>query len=259
MASVREKLEAEWAYRLMSPIGVYPRSEIHADDISLVVTDSLVALASSGDGTNQELFYTAILTSSVAASEHLRLYPFPYQHQLLDSCSPQGLGKQLEFDVRQKLVAEFATEGETVPEFDWYENAKGASLPPILNGTGYHFADIEIDITCAQHIYQMLKSSACPKLAGASKALNQCNALSAHFQFREEASGLLFDCLRLMQEVDDFHAVSAQLSTVLTQLGDSAEDYLISRQQMSKNLSPIEFHRVFVQTCSQLRKHLLGL
>lgn len=259
MASVREKLEAEWGYRLMSPIGIYPRTEIHADDASLVVTDSLVAFASSGDGTNEALFNAAVLCSSVTASEHLRLYPFPYQHLLLDSCNPQGLGKQLEFDVRQKLVADYAVEGETIPEFDWYENAKGASLPPILNGTDYHFADIEIDISGVQRIYHILKSSACAKLAGVCKALNQSSALSAHFQFKEEASGLLFDCLRLMQEVDSFHTDSAQLSSLLAQLGDNAEDYLISRQQMSKNLSPIGFHRLFVQTCSQFRKHLLSL
>lgn len=259
MDEVKEVVVAEWEYRLMSPMGVYPKCEVHTEDASLVVADSVIAIACLGQRAKQDFLNTAILCSSVATSEDLRLYPFPYNHQLLSSSPRADIGQQLSDDIRQKRSTDYAIEGETIPEFDWYENAKGASLPPILNGTPYHFVDTKIDSDVIHQLYQSLKTSICPKLVGASRALNQSNALSGHFQFRAEANGLLLDSLRLMQEVEGFQSERAQLSTLLAQLGDSAEDYLISRQQMSLKITPIEFHRLFVQTCSQLRKHLLCL
>ncbi|RDX37837.1 hypothetical protein DZA50_01430 [Kangiella sp. HD9-110m-PIT-SAG07] len=257
MVSLPERSISEWQYRLMSPMGVYPSSDIHIDGAGLVVTESLVAVACpNAELGNENILRAAILCSSVAASDSLRFYSFPNRHQLLDPCVQSQLGEQLSFDVRQKQAAEYVEQGETVPEFDWYENAKGASLPPILDGTDYHLVDIELDVKCIQALYKALKTSNCPKLIGASKALIASNALSCHYQFRQEACGLLLDGLRLMQEVELFHSESAQLSTILAQLGDSAEDYLISRQQMSEEVGPIDFHRLFVQTCTQLRKFL---
>lgn len=259
MASLPEKQATEWRYRLMSPMGVYPNSDVHVDGASLVITNALVSLAFfQSEGTNETCLKAAVLCSSVEASDTLKFYSFPSYHQLLDPCLPSELGEALLFDVRQKQAAEYAEQGETVPEFDWYENAKGASLPPALGGTDYHRVDIALDMEVINALYHALKTEACPKLNGAAKAMMQSNALSCHNQFRREACGLLLDGLRLLQEVEGFHSDSAYLSTVLAQLGDDAEDYLISRQQMSEDIGPIDFHRLFVQSCTQLRKYLLS-
>ena len=240
-------------------MGVYPTADIHVQGASLVVTDSLIALAISEAGSVDESYLkAAILCSSVAASDALKFYSFPSYHQLLDPCLASELGKIISFDVRQKQAAEYAEQGETVPEFDWYENSKGASLPPILGGTEYHRVEIKLDSDCLKQLFQVLKGAQCSKLQGAVKALVESNALSCHNQFRQEACGLLLDGLRLLQEVEGFHSDSAHLSTVLAQLGDDAEDYLISRQQMSEEIGPIDCHRLFVQSCTQLRKYLLS-
>jgi len=259
MASLPEQQATEWRYRLMSPMGVYPKCDIHVEEVSLVVSDNFISIANSESGKGKEvLLKAAILCSSVAASNTFKFYAFPNYHHLLDPCLASQLTEYLELDILQKHAAEYAELGETVPEFDWYENAKGASLPPVLGGTDYIFVDQDVDAVSIQRLYQALSESHCVKLSGAIRALVQTNALSCHNQFRQEACGLLLDGLRLLEEVDGFQSESAQLSTVLAQLGDSAEDYLISRQQMSQDIGPIDFHRLFVQSCTQLRKYLLS-
>ena len=259
MASLPENSVTEWRYRLMSPMGVYPKCDIHVEEVSLVVSDNLISIASSESGKGEEiLLKAAILCSSVAASDTFKFYAFPSYHHLLDPCLPSQLTEYLEFDILQKHAAEYAELGETVPEFDWYENAKGASLPPVLGGTDYIFTDHDVDAASIQQLYQAFSECPCVKLNGAVRSLVEANALSCHNQFRQEACGLLLDGLRLLQEVNGFHSDSAQLSTTLAQLGDSAEDYLISRQQMSQEIGPIDFHRLFVQSCTQIRKHLLS-
>lgn len=259
LASLPEKQATEWRYRLMSPMGVYPNSSVHVDGASLVITKGLVSLACLESENCIEIgLKISILCSSVEASDTFKFYSFPSYHQLLDPCLPSELADTLLFDVQQKQAGEYADQGETIPEFDWYENSKGASLPPILGGTEYHKVNLELDMDVIKSLYQSWKDTPCAKLRSAVRAIIGCNALSCHHQFRQEACGLLLDGLRLLQEVEEFHSDSAYLSTVLAQLGDNAEDYLISRQQMSEKTGPIDFHRLFVQSCTQLRKYLLG-
>lgn len=259
MANLPEKQATEWHYRLMSPMGVYPKCDIHVEGVSLVVSEKLISIACSESFRGEDvLLKAAILCSSLAASNTFKFYAFPSDHHLLDPCLPSQLSENIEFDILQKHAAEYTKLGETVPEFDWYENAKGASLPPVLGGTTYIIVDEEVDSATIDKLYKALNMRSCIKLSGAVRALVEANALSCHNQFRQEACGLLLDGLRLLQEVDGFHSDSAQLSTVLAQLGDSAEDYLISRQQMSQDIGPIDFHRLFVQSCTQLRKYLLS-
>lgn len=247
-------------YRLMSPLGIYPRAEIKVDGATLFVDEQLVALATSEELAHTELLLkAAILLSSQQASDNLKFYAFPFTHQLDVEASSEVVLSSILDDVSQKKQQLYTPTGGTIPEFDWYENAKGASLPPVLGGASYNWFQAPLEQNVIRDLFNRLKQYQCPRLRGALAALLEANQLSCHFQFHPQASAALLDCLRMMQEVEHFHVDSAQLSTLLSQLGDSAVDYLISRRQMAQKIGPIDFHRLFVQSCTQLRKFLLSL
>jgi hypothetical protein len=260
MANQHRQWGACYQYRLMSPLGVYLPIDIDVDGATLYSHDNLVAVVVDGDIEYIELLLTAaILLSSPAISDNLRFYPFPYVHQLELESSQVVSFDTLAQDIRQKHSSAYTPAGATVPEFDWYENAKGASLPPVLGGAAYNWSNVEIDVSVVRELFNRLKQNACRRIRGALSSLVKSNQLSCHLQFQQQAAAELIDCIRLMQETEHFHVGSAQLGSILSQLGDSAEDYLISRHQMAERLGPKDFHRLFVQTCTQLRKFLMSL
>ena len=260
MADRHSQWGACYQYRLMSPLGLYPQTHIEVEGATLYSNKQLVAIVAAEDIELTELLLkVAILISSTEASGRLRFYTFPNIHQLPLNDSPFASFDDLIEDIQHKRSNGYASAGNTIPEFDWYDNAKGASLPPVLGGASYAWADVVIDNDQVSQLFGRLKSFANPRTISALSALAESNQLSCHFQFQQQAVALMLDCLRLMQQVDEFQVDSAQLGTVLSQLGDTAEDYLISRQQMAKEIGPKDFHRLFVQTCTQLRKFLLSL
>lgn len=247
-------------YRLMSPLGTYPRPRgaISVDGAELLADNDLVVILASNDIDTTELFLkAAIILSSPQASDGLRLYGFSSKHSLND-----GSGNLLECvkaDVQSKRHQLSTVEGNTIPEFDWYENAKGASLPPILGGAEYHWLEHPLELLVVRDLFNRLKQHQCSRLRGALTTLLSSNQMSCHYQFHHQSIGLLLDSLRLAQEIERFVVDSAELREVLSQLGDNAEDYLISRQQMALKIGPKDYHRLFIQSCTQFRKFLLGL
>ncbi|WP_223670202.1 hypothetical protein [Kangiella shandongensis] len=258
MASSYSQRQIQHQYRLMSPLGTYPKSTISVDEATLFVDDDVVVLSTTDDMDEVEtLFKASILISSQQASDYIRFYAFPYLH-LIDT--KQGASVDLgtiKEEIQRKQEDLFCVKGDTVPEFDWYENARGASLPPILGGALYNWFQFDVEKNIVRELFNQLRQHRCGRLRSALAALVSSNQMSCHFQFHQQAVGLLLDALRLAQEVDNLRLDSAQLKTVLIQLGDSADDYLISRHQMSQKIGPIDFHRLFVQTCTQFRKFLL--
>ncbi|GAA4361347.1 hypothetical protein GCM10023151_14500 [Kangiella marina] len=245
-------------------MGVYPRQSIEVERAALWVKDSVISLYFDPEIPHLDVFLKmAILVSSHEASSSIKFYPFPYSHTLSESIVEETTEKSsvahIVSDIQEKHQSGYTCSGETIPEFDWYENAKGASLPPILGGATYNFVDIEIDAEMVAALVDTLTRNPCPKLVAAARALVTSNQISCHSQFKAEAVGQLLDCVSLLHEIEGLHLDSAQLSTLLGQLGDSTDDYIISRQQMADKVGPIDFHRLFVQTSSQLRKFLLGL
>ncbi|AOE50834.1 hypothetical protein [Kangiella sediminilitoris] len=258
MASSYSQRQIQYQYRLMSPMGVYPKSTISVDEATLFVDDDLVVLSSTDDLDGVEIYVKAsILISNQQLSDNLRFYAFPYLHQLDSEIKSSVDMVTIKSDIQMKRKQHFRSKGGTVPEFDWYENAKGASLPPILGGAPYHWLQTDIDESIIRNLYNRLKQQRCSRLRAALTALVGSNQMSCHFQFHQQAVGLLLDALRLAQEVEGLHLDRAQIKTILSQLGDSADDYLISRQQMAQKVGPIDYHRLFVQTCTQFRKYLL--
>lgn len=258
MASSYSQQQIQHQYRLMSPLGTYPKSTISVDEATLYVDDDVVVLSTTDDMNDVEMLLKAsILISSQQASDYIRFYTFPYLH-LIDAEPKSSVDFEvIKNDIQWKKEKHFRTKGDTVPEFDWYENARGASLPPILGGALYNWFQFEVEETTVRELFNRLRQQRCGRLLGALSALVNSNQISCHFQFHQQAVALLMDALRLAQEVDGLYLDSAQLKTLLLQLGDSADDYLISRQQMSQKIGPIDFHRLFVQTCTQFRKFLL--
>ena len=246
-------------YRLMSPLGVYLPFDIKVDGAALVSNDSLVAFITDDIEQTEYLLEVALLISSAEASSNLRFYPLPYTHQLI-SAQPKQLSAQvLSTEIQRKVSEAYTIKGDIVPEFDWYENAKGASLPPVLGGVSYRWTNSHIDIAFVTELFNRLRMLPRHKIRGAVFSLLSSNQLSCHFQFQQQATAELLDALRLLQAVEGFTVGSAQLANVLAQLGDSAEDYVISRHQMSEKIGPKDFNRLFVQSCTQLRKFLMSL
>lgn len=247
-------------YRLMSPLGVYPEFDIDVDGAALYSSDKLVVIAATENIERTELLLkAAILLSSPQASDNIRFYAFPYVHQLDSQHSSNPKLGSIVKDIEQKKSGLYTPVGATIPEFDWYENAKGASLPPVLGGASYNWIKLPVDVVMVRELFNRLKQQACSRTRTALAALIESNQLSCHFQFQQQAVASMLDCLRLMQEAESFQVDSAQLAGLLSQLGDSAEDYLISRQQMAQKVGPKDFHRLFVQSCTQLRKFLMSL
>lgn len=260
MASSYSLQQARYQYRLMSPLGTYPNDSISVDGATLFVENDLVVLCTTEDIDGVELFLKAsMLLSDKAASDNLRFYAFPFLHQIEPDKTTDVDSTTIKQDISHKKALLFREKGNTVPEFDWYENSKGASLPPLLGGASYNWYRGQLNNEMVRDLFNHLKQHKCGRLKGALTALVQSNQISCHFQFHHQAVGLLLDALCFMQSIEGIHFDSAQLKTMQGQIGDTAEDYLISRQQLGSKVGPIDYHRIFVQTCTQLRKYLLSL
>ena len=83
----------------------------------------------------------AILLATNKQNGFIKLYSFPYKHQLIVEQKTELNHELVTQDITYKKNNAYRAPEETIPEFDMYENAKGASLPLLLGGTYYNAFD----------------------------------------------------------------------------------------------------------------------
>lgn len=259
VVDVGQSAEQHYTYRIFSPLGAYPAESLSSPLGQLIVEKDLVALAFKNSGRAYDLkFMLAMLLSVNDDKGFLKLYPFPYKH-IFESRSYQITGQQLQFDIKHKLSEHYRQSGETIPEFDLYQNAKGASLPIILGGTLYStFTDL-IDRHQFNLLSDVLYQSNNGLLNLICKSLLMSNQNSCHFQFSQQAVIFLLDALVLFEDLIGISKVdSSRLQTLLAQLGDNKPDAVIAKYQLAESITPMEYHKAFDALCHALTKYLLN-
>lgn len=222
---------------------------------ALCVNEKLIVTVWDGSIENSEQILNASL---LLATNHkkgfLKLYALPFVHQLeLDGevSFDEHLLSDIQSDILQKIETKFVADGGVLPEFDCYQNAKGASLPLILSGMPYsktadlinqqEFIQISAALTAQinhdlVHLVDLLLSSA---------------RLSCHFQFQAEANHYL------LQAIDKF--------TVLS--WSNVQPSLLQYQQkmqagcaisLANSMSPIEYIKMYRVLAQSLKTSYLG-
>lgn len=259
IAEAAQPVAQYYTYRIFSPLGAYPAQGLTSPLGQLIVEKDFIALAFKDNRQAYDLkFMLAMLLSVNDEKGFLKLYPFPYKH-FFESVSYQVLPQKLHYDIKQKLSDQYRQSGETIPEFDLYQNAKGASLPIILGGTLYSTFDGLIDT----HQFNLLSDVLYQKNDGRfnllCKALLMSNQNSCHFQFSQQAVLFLLDALMLFEDLmGKIKIESSRLQTLLAQLGDNKSDALIAKYQLAESMTPMEYHKAFDAVCHTLTKYLLA-
>lgn len=247
-----------YTYRIFSPLGAYPAQGLNSPLGQLIVEKDVIALAFKDNRQAHDLkFMLAMLLSVNDDKGFLKLYPFPYKHFFI-SASYQVSPEKLHKDIKQKLSDHYRQSGETIPEFDLYQNAKGASLPIILGGTLYSTFDELID----PHQFNLLSDILYQKKDGRfnllCKSLLMSNQNSCHLQFSQQAVLFLLDALILLEDYMGSNKIdSSRLQTLLTQLGDNKTDSLIAKYQLAETMTPLDYHKAFDAVCHVLTRQLL--
>lgn len=247
-----------YEYRLFSPLGSYPAQSLESELGHFIVTTDFITLvyAQNQPQNATKLLATLLLTTN-SKQGFLKLYPLPFVHQIQSVDCPNR--EQIQLDILQKKQHHFKNAGDTIPEFEWYENAKGASLPRILGGMVYNTFDQLIDQECFTVVSQKLAKNSDKRLLMAFESLLTSNQLSCHIQFKSQASLYLLDGLSLLElalgkNIFD-QAIALQ---VLSQLGENKEESLLARHQLSQTLTPIEYNKLFEACCHSLKNYLLN-
>lgn len=259
VAGTSQSVEQYYTYRIFSPLGAYPAQGLTSPLGQLIAEKDFIALAFKDNRQAHDLkFMLAMLLSVNDDRGFLKLYPFPYKH-FFESRSYQITPKQLQFDIKQKLSEQYRQSGETIPEFDLYQNAKGASLPIILGGTLYSTFDGLIDTHQFNLLSDVLYQKNDQRFNLLCKSLLMSNQNSCHFQFSQQAVLFLLDALMLFEDFMGIEKIdSSRLQTLLTQLGDNKTDALIAKYQLAESITPMEYHKTFDAICHALTKYLLG-
>ena len=257
-ASALQSDVQHYTYRIFSPLGAYPAQSLSSLLGQLIVEKDFIALAFKDNRQAHDLkFMLAMLLSVNDDKGFLKLYPFPYKH-FFNSASYQVSPEKLHKDIQQKLSDHYRQSGETIPEFDLYQNAKGASLPIILGGTLYSTFEGLIDT----HQFNLLSDILYQKKDGRfnllCKSLLMSNQNSCHFQFSQQAVLFLLDALVLLEDYTGSSKIdSSRLQGLLTQLGDNKTDTLIAKYQLAESMTPLDYHKAFDALCHVLTRHLL--
>ncbi|MBD3668209.1 MAG: hypothetical protein HUJ16_09630 [Kangiella sp.] len=247
-----------FTYRIFSPLGAYPAKSLSSPLGQLIVQKDFIALAFNDNRQSNDLkFMLAMLLSVNDEKGFLKLYPFPYKH-FFDTHSFQVTPENLHQDIQQKLSDQYRQSGETIPEFDLYQNAKGASLPMILGGTLYSTFEDLINTEQFHRLSDILYQKKDGRFNLLCKSLLMSNQNSCHFQFSQQAVLFLLDALMLCEDYLGRSRIdSSRLQNLLTQLGDDKTDALIGKYQMAESMTPMDYHKTFDALCHTLTRFLL--
>ena len=244
-------------YRLYSPLGAYPSRSVSSILGSFIVQDDFIASVVSHKVYAGEIKLNAALLLSVNINKgFIKLYPLPYQHQR-ESHTVDA--ETIRNDIKHKIKIGYRALGETIPEFDLYQNAKGASLPLILRGTVYNTFEQVIDTELLEALSQRLVENYDKFLLALLESLLLSNQASCHFQFQKVANNQLLDSLILLEKwLAEDSVDNISLREYLKQFKDKKNgDALLVKSQLAESMSPIEYNRLFTNLCHIIKKYLL--
>lgn len=219
-------------YRLCSASGTYPGDSFQTNHAAILVSQKLIVSVWDESVTNAEsILNAALLLSASSKLGFLKLYGFPFIHQI-DTSFDEHLLVNIEKDIEEKIRNKTVVRGDVLPEFDCYQNAKGASLPLILSGMPYSKVENLINKDLFIEVSKLLEKSDNKHLLVATDLLVASSKLSCHFQFQSEANFYLLmaiekiicnDCIKPSPlvlewqkkvEKNDIHSTSLKMNPI---------------------------------------------
>lgn len=252
-----------YRYRLFSPLGIYPKQSLRSDLGYFCFDQDCIAVAVDelAPGDYELKLQAAILLALKEDNGFIKLYPFPYQHQLIVDDAGELDGAQLCADIKQKKSSQYRGLEETIPEFDLYENAKGASLPMILGGTLYNAVEKLVNKLEFIVLSEKLKEQKSEALNLCLSSLLASNQLSCHLQFQQQTNLNIINSLlfyaKFRQESSGKKIANPSLAEIILgyQSSNCSESY---KQQLAKDMSPKEYIKLYQALCNNLKKDLLS-
>lgn len=251
-----------YRYQLFSPLGTYPRQTLHcnfgsyyfSEQCAFVVTNEL----SSADHLLK--LQAAILLSGNRKKGFIKLYSLPYQHQIILPQDTKIDYPLITEDIAYKKSHHYRAPEETIPEFELYENAKGASLPLLLGGTFYNAFDELIAEDDFKDICNALENIDSEELNLSLTTLLSSNQLSCHFQFQQQANFALLESMGFYEKfVQRYFSKSLENKGLLEMLQklNASSCSASARHKLAAQISPKDYYHYFQKFCHCLQKDLL--
>lgn len=246
-----EKALNQFEYRLCSSSGSYPSQSIYTESAGLHISDELVAiswLANEPDAKSRLLVSLLLATNFKVG--FLKLYPFPFIHQVSLPHNQLSIA-QLNQEVKAKLKADYVLPGEVLPEFVQYQNAKGASLPLILDGMPYHQVENLVCEPVFEQISQKLNGQELDELFPIAELLMTSAQLNCHFQFQKQAVHYLLMAIKLAYQLSWFksHPKIEEWSDKLNGMD----------LELTSSMTPIEYINLYRILVTNLKNSFLDV
>ncbi|MRX28178.1 hypothetical protein [Kangiella sp. HZ709] len=238
-------------YIVCSPLGSYPSESFTLSANGIYIKDEMICLAYPAHLPFQkEMLVTALLTANNFKQGFLKLYLLPFTHTL-DSFDAANISEQLVGDLKHKKSESFVANGDILPEFDQYENAKGASLPLALGGVPYHRIN---NLVCEENfssVMEAIQSKDYPELFEIIELLQESSQLSCHLQFQVQASHYLLQAIILLNEID-----WAKQHPLLNEwLNKNLANHSF---KLAKGINPIEYVKLYKTVVITIRNSILS-
>ncbi len=237
-------------YIVCSPLGSYPSQSIALTSSGIYIKDEMICLAyPSHLPFQKEMLITALLTANNFKQGFLKLYFLPFTHKL-DSFDEANISEQLVGDLKHKKAESFVANGDILPEFDQYENAKGASLPLALGGVPYHRIN---NLVCEEiflSVMEAIQSRNFPELFEIIELLQESSQLSCHLQFQVQASHYLLQAIILLNETD-----WAKQHPLINEW--LAKAHVNHSFKLAKSISPIEYVKLYKAVVTSIKNSIL--
>lgn len=244
-------LNRELKYRLCSASGTYPAQSYYTKNAALLVNQKIiVTIWDSNNADSERVFNTALLLATNSKKGFLKLYGLPFTHEIEANLDNELLGTVQE-SILSKVANKTVANGDILPEFDCYQNAKGASLPLILSGMPYSKAENLIDDELLQKISNALEQSSDDELLYLADLLITSGKLSCHFQFQTEANHYLLMAVEKVLNLDWLKSSPLMLDWQNRISKETAHEVALK-------MSPIEYIKLFNSITTSLRTGYLN-
>lgn len=235
-------------YIICSPLGTYTRAELHSKQGAFLADDELVVFAF--DCASPDAFRKTLINLTLASDMSvglMKVYLMPFKHRIYDDISQLSL-EQIKRDIRDKSSSAYKLPSEVFPEFDQYQNAKGASLPLILGGTHYHFVDNALNVQRFEKLNSEIDEVYTKSLFAVCKIMQHAAQLSCHLQFQTQANHYLLLAL-LQMKSSRWYKPQPVFIDMLQRIDDADE------LQVAFDMTPIEHVRLYTNLINCLQTH----
>ena len=201
--------------RVLSPLGSYPEKSIITDDYAYFADPEICysAIIYEKFEVDDENYYSemewahpneirlfaSLLLAVDRDNSFVCIYPFPCTEKLtvsgeLSLKDVELLGEIKEFLINKINAPDKQALGYLAPQRNFYLNAKGISLPPVIGVPNYNFRNEGINYELQTEIYKSTSNEDYLAIRGLSTLIKSF-MLNAHYQFTEEAINTLFIAL----------------------------------------------------------------